>query len=314
MRCAACAAFFPPPPRLRAQCFVRTFTRRRNGLPRGIRAHSPPTPFSDEDGGSSHPVCQATTYHSADLHLDAPVLPPERLGAIGPTNNRDDERLQNFKLKPRPRVASDRVCGWSHTFLFQPLSSSELHPPPFKTGHRRSSSEPPVIYSIPLTSSSPDKRLTFNPVPAHLVHQTRPTRESALSGPPPPKATSRTTSLAVSCTGLYAQSPSSSVSTASMGRRADSWMSSREPERPGEVGSRAGTETRRGLGHVDPRWGSVIVREPATEHHVQAVSSRLGECDKVPCRSQCVWYQARGGARAWIAGEPPQKKDAVQPT
>lgn len=165
----------------------------------------------------------------------------------------------------------------------------ELHPPPTKTGYCPGSS---AGVSILLSSSSPDKRLTFSTVTAHLVHQTRPTGESALTGPPPPKTTSRTTSLAISCMG--APTLSSSGSTASMGRRIDLWISLREPERPGEVESGAGTETRPGLGHVEPRWESVIVRGPATEHHVQAVSSRLGQCDNLPCRSRCVWSQARG--------------------
>lgn len=52
------------------------------------------------------------------------------------------------------------------------------------------------------------------------------------------------------------------------------------------------------------------MRGPATEHHVQAVSSRLGQGDKIPCRSDVCGTKQGAGARAWIAGEPPQKKDA----
>lgn len=142
-------------------------------------------------------------------------------------------------------------------FLLQPQSSSKLHPLPSKTGYGPVSFE--AISILRSSSSPPDKRLTFNNATAQPVHQTRPTGESALSGPPPPNTTSRTTSLAVSYTGLQAQRPSSSGSTASTGRRIDLWISSRGQESFDDVGSQAGTETRWGL---DPRGGNTIARYP----------------------------------------------------
>lgn len=57
------------------------------------------------------PILSATTYHAVDFHPDAPVFPSKPLGVIQSASHRDDERLQDFKLKPRPRVASHRVGG-----------------------------------------------------------------------------------------------------------------------------------------------------------------------------------------------------------
>jgi len=109
-----------------AECPVGILIHRMNGLPRGIRPPSSPAPFPMSMAVLLIP--SSATYLSADINPDAPVFPPKPLLGVEYVNHRDDGRIQDFELKPKPRVGSDGVGSWSHVFQSAPTPKPQRAP------------------------------------------------------------------------------------------------------------------------------------------------------------------------------------------